>query len=53
MRVLLDAIERTVIEAGAELFVSREGLIEALRSTLDWPGITGAISFDAQGNRLP
>jgi ABC-type branched-subunit amino acid transport system substrate-binding protein len=52
--VLIHAIQQVaVVDAAGNLVVGRQAMADAVRSTSGYPGITGAISLDAQGDRLP
>lgn len=47
--ILLKAIETAAMEAGGEI-PSREAVAAAVRATADFQGVTGVITFDANGD---
>jgi serine/threonine protein kinase/Tol biopolymer transport system component/ABC-type branched-subunit amino acid transport system substrate-binding protein len=52
--VLLDALDRVaVLDPSGSLIVGKQALANEVRATIDYPGITGAISFDENGDRVP
>jgi predicted amidohydrolase YtcJ len=52
--ILLRAIAReAVLRGDGALVIGRQALLDTVRGTKDYRGVTGAISFDSQGNRLP
>ncbi|UCC75810.1 MAG: amidohydrolase family protein, partial [Anaerolineales bacterium] len=52
--ILLRAIEQVAVLRGdGALVVPRQALANAVRSTTGFQGVTGTISFDSQGNRVP
>lgn len=54
VRLLLNALENTVkLSENGSLLLNRSALADALRTTRDFPGITGSISFNEQGDRVP
>jgi ABC-type transport system substrate-binding protein/ABC-type branched-subunit amino acid transport system substrate-binding protein len=48
--VLLDAIERTAKEQDGKLVIDRQALASAIRETKDLEGLTGKLTFDANGD---
>ncbi len=54
MGVLLRALDLSsqALNDGS-LLIDREALRAAVRSTINYPGVTGYITFDVQGNRVP
>ena len=54
MGVLLRALDQSsqALNDGS-LLIDREALRAAVRSTTDYSGVTGYITFDSQGNRVP
>ena len=54
MQLLLTAISQTAtLRSDGALVINRSDLTRAVRGTSHYSGVTGTISFDAQGNRLP
>jgi branched-chain amino acid transport system substrate-binding protein len=52
--IFLQAIEQVaVVDASGNLVVGRQALANAVRATSGYQGVTGVISFDDQGDRLP
>jgi ABC-type branched-subunit amino acid transport system substrate-binding protein len=52
--ILIRAIERVaVVDEAGNLLIGRQALANAVRATPGYQGITGVISFDSQGDRLP
>jgi len=52
--ILLRAIEPVAVVDGAgNLIIGRQALANAVRATPGHPGVTGVISFDDKGDRLP
>jgi ABC-type branched-subunit amino acid transport system substrate-binding protein len=52
--LLLGAIERaSALRADGALVIYREALVEDVRATTGFEGVTGTISFDSSGNRVP
>ena len=50
--VLLDSIERAgQLAPDGSLVIGRQALARQVRSTVDFPGVTGPVTIDAQGNR--
>ncbi len=44
MAILLDAIDRAAVKHGNQLVVPRKALADAVRSTKDFPGLTGTLT---------
>jgi len=52
--ILIQAIEQVaVVDEAGNLVIGREALANAVRATAGHPGVTGSISFDGKGDRLP
>jgi formylglycine-generating enzyme required for sulfatase activity/ABC-type branched-subunit amino acid transport system substrate-binding protein/Flp pilus assembly protein TadD/predicted Ser/Thr protein kinase len=52
--ILIQSIERVaVVDASGNLVIGREALARTVRSTSDYRGVTGIISFDETGDRVP
>jgi ABC-type branched-subunit amino acid transport system substrate-binding protein len=52
--ILIKAIEQVaVVDASGNLIIGRQALARAVRATPGHGGVTGIISFDGQGDRLP
>ncbi len=52
--ILIRAIEQVaVVDASGNLIIGRQALTRAVRATPGHQGVTGAISFDGKGDRLP
>jgi predicted amidohydrolase YtcJ len=52
--ILLDALVRVAeLKDDGSLAIPREALAQAIRATSAYEGVTGRISLDAQGNRIP
>ena len=52
--ILIRAIEQVAVVDGAgNLVIGRQALANAVRATPGHPGVTGIISFDGRGDRLP
>ncbi len=52
--ILIRAIEQVaVVDASGNLVIGRQALANAVRATSGYQGVTGAISFDGKGDRLP
>jgi ABC-type branched-subunit amino acid transport system substrate-binding protein len=52
--VLLQAIGRSAaVQNDGSLTIGRQDLAAAVRGTLDFPGVTGPITIDPSGNRIP
>jgi len=52
--ILIRAIKQVaVVDASGNLVIGRQALANAVRATSGYQGITGAISFDGKGDRLP
>lgn len=52
--ILLRALDQTAaLQADGTLVIDREALRAAVRGTSSFPGVTGAITFEADGDRAP
>ena len=52
--ILIKAIGQVaVVDASGNLVIGRQALANAVRATPGHPGVTGVISFDGKGDRLP
>ena len=52
--ILLRAMDRVAVLRGdGALVIDRQALLDEVRGTAGYRGVTGAISLDSQGNRLP
>jgi len=52
--ILIKAIEQVaVVDASGNLVIGRQALVNAVRATPGYRGVTGIISFDDKGDRLP
>jgi len=52
VNLLLAAVEGVAVVAeGGELFIGRQALAERVRNTHDFPGVSGPITFDENGDR--
>jgi ABC-type branched-subunit amino acid transport system substrate-binding protein len=52
--ILIQAIEQVaVVDEVGNLVIGREALARAVRATPGYQGVTGIISFDGQGDRVP
>ena len=52
--ILIRAIEQVaVVDASGHLVIGRQALAKAVRATSGHQGVTGTISFDGKGDRLP
>jgi ABC-type branched-subunit amino acid transport system substrate-binding protein len=52
--ILLQAIKQVaVVDEAGNLIIGRQSLANAVRATPGYQGVTGVISFDSQGDRLP
>jgi ABC-type branched-subunit amino acid transport system substrate-binding protein len=52
--ILIQAIEQVaVVDEAGDLIIGRQALARAVRATSGYQGVTGVISFDGQGDRLP
>jgi branched-chain amino acid transport system substrate-binding protein len=53
MRVLIQAIKAVAkVDSHGNLEIPRQALALAVRATKDYPGLTGSITFDANGDRV-
>jgi ABC-type branched-subunit amino acid transport system substrate-binding protein len=54
MGILLRALDlSSVLQGDGALLIDRDGLRAAVRGTANYPGITGAITFETDGDRQP
>ncbi|OGF55097.1 MAG: hypothetical protein A2Z21_04770 [Candidatus Fraserbacteria bacterium RBG_16_55_9] len=54
MGILTDALVRVAeVQADGSLLIKRDLLAQAIRATSGYEGVTGQITFDADGNRVP
>ena len=52
--ILLRALDQTAaLQSDGTLVIDRQALREAVRGTSNYPGVTGAITFEADGDRAP
>jgi len=52
--ILLRALEQNaVLQSDGSLVIDREALRQAVRGTSNYPGVTGVITFEADGDRAP
>ena len=52
--ILLQAIEQVaVVDEAGNLVIGRQALAKAVRATSGYQRVTGVISFDGNGDRLP
>ncbi|OGT28460.1 MAG: hypothetical protein A2Z17_07380 [Gammaproteobacteria bacterium RBG_16_66_13] len=53
MRVLLNALDLSAHADGASLVINRQALRDAVHATSRFPGVTGPITFEPDGDRSP
>ncbi len=53
MLLLVKLDEVIVVATDGSVIIGRRSLADAIRSTTDYPGVTGSITIDEIGNRLP